>query len=89
MVVYSLIPPKSLWTYVVYVNSLFQAISIYWMAVHYDGWERLVGSFDIFSYFRTINARSILSISPIDNTLSTSPKDDEKKNENDDLKEKV
>ena len=31
------IPPKSAWTYVLYVNSLFQAFTVYICAVIYDG----------------------------------------------------
>lgn len=31
------IPPKTFWTYVLYINSLFQAISIYVCAIIFDG----------------------------------------------------
>jgi len=92
MYMYSIIPPKSMWTYVVYVNSLFQAVSLYWMAVHYDGWDRLIKSMDMISWIRTWNSKSILSINSNDDASTPSPtKEDDKlsKSGNDDLKANV
>jgi len=41
---YSVIPPKSFYTYMVYFTSLLQAVSLYALAVYFDGWERLINS---------------------------------------------
>ena len=46
---YSVIPPKSFFTYMVFVNSLFQALSLYALAVYFDGWDRLIKSFNYFT----------------------------------------
>jgi hypothetical protein len=42
IVMYSYIPPKSFFTYMVYYNSIFQALSLYALAVYFDGWEPLI-----------------------------------------------
>jgi len=34
-----LVPPKAVTTYMVYVNAIWQALSLYWMTVYYDGWR--------------------------------------------------
>ena len=44
---YSIIPPKSLSTYLVYFTSLLQAVSLYALAVYFDGWERLLNSLPV------------------------------------------
>ncbi len=38
---HSVIPPVSFMTRLVYINSMFQAISLYYMAIYYDGWKRI------------------------------------------------
>jgi hypothetical protein len=43
---YSIVPPVSFMTRLVYINSMFQAISLYVMAWYYDGWRRLWTSFN-------------------------------------------
>ncbi|KAL0481458.1 hypothetical protein AKO1_011226 [Acrasis kona] len=43
---YSIVPPVSYMTYLVYINSMFQAISLYSMAFYYDGTNRLLTSLD-------------------------------------------
>ncbi|KAF0975069.1 hypothetical protein FDP41_005822 [Naegleria fowleri] len=42
---YSVFTPKSFFTRLVYWNSLLQALSIYFLAVYFDGWGRLRNSF--------------------------------------------
>lgn len=37
-----LVPPKSVYTVYVYLLSLFQAGSLYALAIYFDGWERLL-----------------------------------------------
>lgn len=34
------IPPKTMWTYLLYANAVFQALSIYAMHIYYDRWLR-------------------------------------------------
>ncbi|KAL0479733.1 hypothetical protein AKO1_007557 [Acrasis kona] len=68
MYMYSIIPPKSMWTYVVYANSLFQALSTYWMTVSYDGWDYLFKSMDVFYYFKMSKVKSVISLSTDHNT---------------------
>merc|ERR1719273_440567 len=39
MIMCLLIPPKSVMTYFLYINSMFQAVSLYAMAIHYDSYS--------------------------------------------------
>lgn len=41
-----------MWTYSVYLNSLFQALSIYAMTIIYDGWGVLFRSFSPANVFK-------------------------------------
>jgi len=48
--VFSVFPPKSAFTYLVYFNSIFQAVSTYYMTVMYDGWPAFWKSFSLNSF---------------------------------------
>ena len=52
---YSIIPPKSFYTYLVYFTSLIQAISLYALAVYFDGWDRLINSVPLLNRFIRTN----------------------------------
>jgi uncharacterized protein with PQ loop repeat len=66
VLMYHIIPPKSFFTYMVYVTSLLQALSLYALAVYFDGWERLTSSIPYLDKF-------------FHNSKIESPKDDGEK----------
>eukprot|EP00761_Pharyngomonas_kirbyi_P006795 gb/GECH01006804.1/.p1 GENE.gb/GECH01006804.1/~~gb/GECH01006804.1/.p1 ORF type:complete len:164 (+),score=15.51 gb/GECH01006804.1/:1-492(+) len=41
-----LVPPQSILTYLLYINSMLQAVTLFYLAVQYDGYTRLISEFD-------------------------------------------